>query len=447
MKELSASLAALVHPDERAAASRSLGALLGGRDVVVFLRDPDARVLLPAPGYPQTLPAPREWRRLLDTCMANTEARADSIVPPDGGKPTPVYAQALGADCVLAVIGTTTRAPLFDELQPVFPLVESALQQERMVDFALAEARVANQTAAHAESLARAFDQSRLELQHALTAAEESHCELLAANELLQDQAAELEAQADELQRANGALALARELADSGNRAKSQFLATMSHELRTPLNAISGHVQLIELGIYGPVTPEQSSALERIDRSQRHLLGLINDVLNLAKIEAGRVDYQISVIPVSELLADIAPMVQPQIVSKHINHVLRVEGSHLEVRADREKLLQILLNLVSNAIKFTEPAGRIEIVASVDPLASRIVAFRVIDTGIGIPPDKLQAIFEPFVQVDSTHSRRSEGTGLGLAISRDLAHGMGGELTATSTLGHGSEFVLSIPRA
>ena len=437
----------MAQPGERAAASRRLGVLLGGRDVVVFLRDSDAHVLLPARGYPQTLSAPREWRRLLDTCMEDTEARADSIVPPDGGEPEAVFAQAVGADCVLAVIGTTTRAPIIDELLSVFPLLESVLQQERMADFALAEVRVANQAAAHAEALARAFDQSRLELQHALTAAEESHCELVAANDQLYEQAAELEAQADELQRANTALEHARKLADSGNRAKSEFLATMSHELRTPLNAISGHVQLIELGIYGPVTPEQSSALTRINRSQRHLLGLINDVLNLAKIEAGRVDYQISVVAVSELLADIAPMVQPQIASKGISHLVRVADPHLEVCADREKLLQILLNLMSNAIKFTEPAGRIEITASVDPADSGVVTVHVIDTGIGIPPDKLQAIFEPFVQVDATHSRRSEGTGLGLAISRDLARGMGGELTATSVLGRGSEFVLSIPRA
>jgi PAS domain S-box-containing protein len=226
------------------------------------------------------------------------------------------------------------------------------------------------------------------------------------------------------------------------NRAKSAFLATMSHELRTPLNAIGGYVQLLEMGVHGPITEAQGGALERIARAQRHLLRLINDLLNLARIEAGRVEYKLEPCALQEVVDAVMPMVEPQLESRRIRRHVEIPAG-LTAHADRDKTQQILLNLLSNSTKFTPAEGSVTIEALDD--GSR-VHLRVRDTGVGIPPERLAHVFEPFVQVDESHARRSEGTGLGLAISRDLAHGMHGDLTAESTPGVGSVFTLTLPR-
>ena len=236
----------------------------------------------------------------------------------------------------------------------------------------------------------------------------------------------------------------ARAEADRANRAKSEFLATMSHELRTPLNAIGGYAELIELGIRGPVTPEQRADLEKIQRSQRHLLGLINGVLNYARVEAGAVHYDVADVPLDEVLATCEALVAPQVRAKGLTLRYEAAPGALRACADREKVQQVVLNLLSNAVKFTEPDGRIVLSGAAAGTAVRVA---VRDTGIGIAPEQLARVFEPFVQVDASLTRTREGTGLGLAISRDLARGMGGDLTAESTPGVGSTFTLTLPGA
>ena len=235
----------------------------------------------------------------------------------------------------------------------------------------------------------------------------------------------------------------ARERAEEASRAKSEFLAVMSHELRTPLNAIGGYAELMEMGLRGPVTAQQREDLARIQKSQTHLLGLINEVLNYTRVETGAVRYELADVPLAEVLVTVESMVAPQIRAKELAFTDNGCGPGLTVRADRDKLQQILVNLLSNAVKFTDSGGRIEV--SCEDTRNQ-VAIRVRDTGIGIPSDKLENIFEPFVQVDARLTRTQEGVGLGLAISRDLARGMGGDLTAESTPGEGSVFTLLLPR-
>nr|WP_276510390.1 HAMP domain-containing sensor histidine kinase [Longimicrobium terrae] len=258
----------------------------------------------------------------------------------------------------------------------------------------------------------------------------------------MEAQAVRLEAQTRELRWSAEQLAERTAAAEEANRVKSQFLATMSHELRTPLNAIGGYTELLEMGVRGPVTDQQRDDLLRIQASQRHLLGLINEVLNYAKLETGVVQYELADVPVREVVASAEALVSPQARVKglHLNVVLRDPG--MVVRADADKLLQVLANLLSNAVKFTESGGRVGLWCGV---VDRAGLFRVTDTGIGIPADKLDDIFEPFVQVRSDLTRTAEGTGLGLAISRDLARGMGGELLAESVVGEGSTFTLTLP--
>jgi signal transduction histidine kinase len=290
---------------------------------------------------------------------------------------------------------------------------------------------------------------------------------------------------------ARGAAEAARAAALAASQSKAAFLATMSHELRTPLNAIGGYAELLEMGIRGPVTPEQRADLGRIQLAQRHLLGLINDVLDYSKLEAGRVEYDVRAVDLREVVQDVLPLVAPQVAAKGLTLDVRLpEGADAAapcvVWADREKLGQVLVNLLANALKFTDPrpaaagvarAGiTVDLAARLDESAgdrtvpegtvpdgtpgtagaassgslAEAVFLRVSDTGPGVPREKQAAIFEPFVQVRTREPGRyahaTEGTGLGLAISRDLARGMGGDLRVRSREGAGARFTVALRR-
>src|SRR5207302_1189491 len=190
----------------------------------------------------------------------------------------------------------------------------------------------------------------------------------------------------------------ARRLAEQANRAKSEFLAIMSHELRTPLNAIAGYAELMEIGVQGPVSTGQREALERIQRSQRHLLGLINQVLNYARLETGNVRYALTDVPLDAMVRAAEALVFPQMQARGLRYSYAACDATLVSRADGEKLQQIMLNLLTNAAKFTERGGEIKVETEV---AGELARLHVRDTGVGIPPDKLSMIFDPFVQVDS----------------------------------------------
>jgi signal transduction histidine kinase len=282
----------------------------------------------------------------------------------------------------------------------------------------------------------------------------------------LADQVEASKALADRLEQTNAQLhdviaeaERARAAADAANRAKSDFLATMSHEIRTPINAVIGYTELLELGLSGPLTDDQRSQLARIRASTQHLLGLVNEVLDLAKIESGTLQVEAAQANVGTTVEAALALIRPQATAKGIALSERCEGvREAAYLGDEHRVRQVVINLLGNALKFTDPGGRIEVRCEVlahapndipSPLRGPYVAIRVSDTGIGIAHDQLAAIFEPFTQAAGPHTsyyaRNRGGTGLGLAISRRLARLMRGEITVTSTLGQGSTFTLWLP--
>ncbi len=233
--------------------------------------------------------------------------------------------------------------------------------------------------------------------------------------------------------------------AEAASQAKSQFLANMSHELRTPINAIVGYGELLRMQLAGPVNQAQAEYLERVRVSANHLLGLITDVLDLSKIEAGHFHITNDAAPINDDVLAALALVRPQADEKRIElvHECTTDGSYC---GDPARVRQILANLLSNAVKFTDVGGRITVRCGAEEPGSRLYV-QVEDTGIGIAPEQLSAIFEPFVQASTGTTRTHGGTGLGLSISRQLARLMKGEITAQSEPGTGSVFTLWLPRA
>ena len=252
----------------------------------------------------------------------------------------------------------------------------------------------------------------------------------------------------EELRQVNERLLLAslreqdlREQAEAANDAKSTFLAMMSHELRTPLTAIIGYEELLADGITGPITEAQRSQLTRIKVSAAHLLTLIDEVLGLARIEAGREAVQCEPFDVGTLMNAAAELVAPLVASKGVTCAVRRPDHAITLKSDRVKARQILVNLLANAVKFTE-RGEITFTAHQQ---GNNVFFKVRDTGIGIAPENIERVFDAFWQVQQKPTRRAGGSGLGLHISRRLARLLGGDITAESAPGRGSTFVLALP--
>ncbi|MEO7998463.1 MAG: HAMP domain-containing sensor histidine kinase, partial [Gemmatimonadaceae bacterium] len=244
---------------------------------------------------------------------------------------------------------------------------------------------------------------------------------------LLRDRIQESEALASQLQQASAA--------------KSEFLAMMSHELRTPLSAIAGYAEILQLGMRGELNDAQRLDLSRIQANQVHLLRIINDILDLAQVESGQLMVTTQPVALRDAVGDLDPIIRPLIAEKKIRYSVQEDLLPLSVVAERDRLTQVLVNLVANATRFTKEGGEISLHASHEGSMLRL---HVTDSGIGIAAEKHDAIFQPFVQVDSGPSRRAQGTGLGLAISRKIVEAMGGTLSVTSVLGVGSTFTLEL---
>ena len=264
--------------------------------------------------------------------------------------------------------------------------------------------------------------------------------------------AAELRAANLELEAYSSAVSKDLRVAEAADRIKSAFLATMSHELRTPLNSIIGFTGIVLMGKAGPLNAEQNKQLEMVRESARHLLALINDVLDLSKIEAGQIEMRAQPFHLPASIERVLAMISPLAEKKGLLLASEVTPALGEMVSDQRRVEQILINLLSNAVKFTD-RGHVRLTAelledfqgSSGGTPQRAVRIRVADTGIGILPEDMLVLFQPFRQIDSGPTRRVDGTGLGLAISRRLATLLGGDVTAASTWSHGSEFTVILP--
>ena len=347
----------------------------------------------------------------------------------------PYYWFAGGVKGVTAVASVTTAI-----IMPfIIPRVQTTIYEAKQ-----ARAReLAAERATALETSNELLHNQAMELEQQTEEAQNLARELEESNDQLQVTIRAVQASRNDAERARRAADEARRAAESANAAKSQFLAAMSHELRTPLNAICGYVQLLELGLRGPVTEEQAADLERIQTNQQHLLRLINDVLKFTQLGAGQVKYHITDVSLETTLRATEAMILPQIHASGLKYVCEPCDPDISIRADPNKLQQIILNLLGNAMKFTPSGGRIGLSCATSD--DGVCLLRVSDNGPGIPDGKLEAIFDPFVQVERKLNQPAEGIGLGLAISRELARSMGGDVTVVTKVGNGSTFTLQLP--
>ncbi len=249
-----------------------------------------------------------------------------------------------------------------------------------------------------------------------------------------------------QLRRVNERLTLTNAELDRATRLKDEFLANMSHELRTPLNAILGMTEGLQDFIFGDLTPRQQKAVNTIDRSGHHLLSLINDILDLAKVESGKLELQLAPTSISCLCSNSLTFVKQQAIKKNIQLITEIPDGLRNIVVDELRIRQVLINLLSNAVKFTPDGGWVKLVVQdIHSAQQHLLEFSVIDNGIGITPENASKLFKPFIQIDSNLNRQYSGTGLGLALVRRLVELHQGTVGVTSELGKGSCFTVCLP--
>ncbi|RZL09173.1 MAG: response regulator [Rubrivivax sp.] len=346
----------------------------------------------------------------------------------------PARAAAEQLDLLKAVadnIGVALRSALYR--QQLVELLQQTQRQSEELQVQQEELQVSNE---ELEEQARSLEASQVQLEN-------QQAELEQTNVRLEEQAQDLERQKDELLRAQQALNLNAEKLESANRYKSEFLANMSHELRTPLNSSLILAKILSDNKDGNLNADQVDYARTIQASNNDLLHLINEILDLSKIESGHVDVAIELVTLEDTLKRLRAVFEPLAQQKGVDLVITAEPrAPATLLTDPQRLEQILKNLLSNALKFTDQ-GQVHL--KVQSVRGGRVSFAVRDTGVGIAPHQQEVIFEAFRQADGTTSRRYGGTGLGLSISRELAHLLGGDITVDSALGQGSTFTLELP--
>jgi signal transduction histidine kinase/ActR/RegA family two-component response regulator len=391
-------LVALATPENRAATARELAQALGARGLIVFVRDEEIGVLMPAPGFPQTLQNGRRWRDF--TAVAASRGRHDDrFALRAGEEPVDVRALAASDGSVLALIGGAPRLPDAEGMVQLLPLLARALRAEQTIIAASGRAEAARHAAAQAQSLGEKLSQTRKELQRALGTAEEAA------------------------------------------RAKDEFLAVVSHELRTPLNGILGWAQLMQMGALDDAAKVR--ALSAIERNAKAQARLIEDILDLSRITSGRVRLHVVNVDLATVIDAAIDVVRPAAEAKSIRLQPVIDTSVAMISGDADRLQQVLWNLLSNAVTYSGHGGRIYVRLR---RVNSHVEVSVSDMGQGIHPDFLPFVFDRFRQADNSATRKHGGLGLGLAITRHLVEMHGGTISAASEgEGKGSTFTVSLP--
>ena len=390
----------MIEPSTRASRARELAHALGADDLVIFVPDTEVRALLPAPGFPQTLPQGRKWREFLKATLAGGRHRG-ALMPAGGEREVDCLGLAASDESVLVLVGGAPVADQLDAIIEVIPLLSRSLQSEQSSIASAGHAQAARTAASQAHALAEKLSATRAELQGALAAAE------------------------------------------AAGRAKDDFLAVVSHELRTPLNAILGWVQLILMGRLDAATNKR--ALDSIERNAKSQARLIEDILDMSRIVAGRFRLNVAPVDLAGTIETALDVVRPAAEAKGVRLHSVLDSQVPPISGDAERLQQVLWNLLSNAITHTPAGGRVFVRLQ---RVNSHVEVCVEDSGKGIDPTFLPHIFERFRQEENSATRRHTGLGLGLAITRHLVELHGGEIGAESEgTGRGSTFTVKLPLA
>jgi signal transduction histidine kinase/ActR/RegA family two-component response regulator len=392
-------ISALISPEGRRDNARRLAERLGAEDLIVFIRDPEIGLLLPAPGFIQTLPSGRAWRALLEECAARGQVETSVPFPTADARKT-VTAFAGHDGSVVALVGGSPAPEETSDVVELLPLLGAAFRGERALLIAEAQTRVARQAEAQSKSLAEKLDATRSDLERALRAAE------------------------------------------AASNAKDDFLATVSHELRTPLTPILGFARMLRTGQLDADGSER--ALASIERNAELQSHLIEDILDFARIIAGKLRLDVQPVDPAAVIEAALDVVRPAADAKGVRLQAMLDPGAGPVAGDAGRLQQVVWNLLTNAVKFTQKSGRVQV--RLERVNSH-VEVTVSDTGEGIPEAFLPFVFDRFRQADNTISRRHGGLGLGLAIVRQLTEMHGGTVTVHSGgADAGSTFTVRLPR-